>query len=58
MRFANALLINRIVRPKKLGHDEAGRALSFVIIDGVGMHYWVDDAVCSVIIVKIVTPRR
>jgi hypothetical protein len=43
---------------ERLGVDEAGRALSFVIIDGVGIQYWVDDAICSVIIVKLLLPRR
>jgi hypothetical protein len=41
-----------------IGHDESGRALSVVILDGVGIHYWVDDAVCCVIIVKLLLPRR
>ncbi|HEY9248272.1 MAG TPA: hypothetical protein VIO38_04040 [Rariglobus sp.] len=41
-----------------IGHDEAGRPLSLAVIDGVGIYYWVDDAVCSVIIVKLQLPRR
>jgi hypothetical protein len=40
------------------GPDEAGRQLRFVLIDGVGLRYWVDDAICRVIIVKIVLSRR
>jgi len=43
---------------RQLDYDEAGRPMSFVTIDGVGIVYWVDDAVCSVVIVKIIMPRR
>ena len=40
------------------GVDHVGRKLSFVVIDGIGLRYWVDDAVCRVIIIKIELPRR
>jgi hypothetical protein len=39
------------------GLDMAGRPLRFVIIEGVGIRYWVDDAVCLVVIVKLAVPR-
>lgn len=39
------------------GQDSSGRPLRFVIIDGVGIRYWVDDAACLVVIVKLAVPR-
>ncbi len=52
------LATDPLARSEPGGLDHVGRPLLYAVIDGVGIRFWIDDAVRRIAIIKIVVPRR
>lgn len=51
------LAADPLARSEPCGLDHTGRPVLHALIDGVGIRFWIDDAVRRIAIIKIVVPR-